>query len=61
MRNFLKLWFFPKGGGKLSKTKVEQIDVLRKFNFTKDSIDFCIQECMKQLEEWKKEVDQISM
>ena len=55
------MWFCPQGGGKLSKTKVEQIDALRKFNLTKDSIDFCIQECMKQLEEWKKEVDQISM
>ena len=47
MRSFLKLWFFPQGGGKLSKTKVEQMDALRKFNLTKDGINFCIQECMK--------------
>ena len=61
MRNFLKLWFFPQGGGKLSQRKNEQMDALRKFNLTKDGIEFRIQECMTQLTEWKKEVEQINM
>ena len=61
MKTYLKLWFFPQGGGKLSLRKKEQMHALRQFNLTRDGIEFRIQECMKQIEEWKKEVDQISM
>ena len=48
------MWFFPSGGGKLSKTKVQQLDALKRFNLTKTGIDGQIVECEKQLEEWKK-------
>ena len=54
LKFFLRLWFFPSGGGKLSKTKVQQLDALKKFNLTKTGIDCQIVECKKQLEEWKK-------
>ena len=49
---FLRLWFFPSGGGKLSRTKVEQLEVLKKFNLTKEGIDRQIMKCEEQLEEW---------
>ena len=35
LKHYLKLWFFPFGGGKLSKTKDEQMKALEKFNLTK--------------------------
>ena len=61
LQNYLKLWFFPHGGGKLSKTKVEQMGALRKFNLTKNGVANQIEECKKQLEEWKTELHQMSM
>ena len=61
LRNYLKLWLFPHGGGKLSKTKVEQMDALKKFNLTKNGVANRIEECKKQLEEWKTDLLRMNM
>ena len=39
LKIFLKLWFFPLGGGKLSYNKTKQLESLRQFNLTKDRVD----------------------
>jgi len=53
---YLKLWFFPHGGGKLTKTKTKQLEALQQFNLTKDGVNFQINECTKKLIAWKKEL-----
>ena len=59
MKNFLKLWYFPSKGGKLSKTKEEQFNALKAFNLTKEGVDDQINRCWKQLQQWNKEVDKL--
>ena len=49
MKIFLKLWQFPEGGGKLTKTKVQQMDALKKFNLTKNGIESRVEECKDQV------------
>jgi len=56
LKGFLKLWFFPLGGGKLSKTKKEQLEALNNFNLTKDGIDAQIKKNTKTLHEWKRDL-----
>ena len=53
LKLYLKLWFFRLGGGKVSLKKSEQLDALRQFNLTKEGIDNCISQCMKQFNDWK--------
>jgi len=48
LKNFLKLWYFPSGGGKLSKTKEDQLNALKAFNLTKEGVDDQIDCCSKQ-------------
>jgi len=55
--NELKLWYFPLGGGKLSRTKQEQLDALKQFNITKDGIDRRILECQNRLNSWVQKYD----
>ena len=59
LKNYLKLWFFPFGGGKLSKTKDEQMKALQKFNLTKQGVENRIIECRNQIDEWKLEYDEL--
>ena len=59
LKVFLRLWYFPHGGGKLSRTKPEQLEALKHFNLTKEGIDCRIQECLVKVEEWKKEIEEI--
>ena len=59
LKVFLRLWYFPHGGGKLSRTKPEQLEALKHFNLTKEGIDCRIQECLVKVEEWKKELEEI--
>ena len=49
LKVYLRLWYFPEGGGKLSKTKMEQMDALKKFNLTKDGVISRVEECKKQV------------
>ena len=53
---FLKLWFFPLGGGHLSRNKTEQLKVLKRFNLTKEGIDCRVTECEDQLQAWTREL-----
>ena len=59
LKNFLKLWYFPAGGGKLSMTKVKQLEALKAFNLTKEGVDDQIDRCKKQLQQWKREIDEL--
>ena len=59
LRMFLRLWYFPVGGGKLSKTKSKQLQVLKQFNLTEEGVNCHIQECLFKLQEWRKELKQI--
>ena len=56
LKIYLKLWFFPHGGGKLTKTKTKQLEALQQFNLTRDGVNFQINECTKKLIAWKKEL-----
>ena len=60
LKGFLKLWFFPLGGGKLSKTKKEQLEALNNFNLTKDGIDAQIKKNTKTLHEWKRDLEELN-
>ena len=53
---FLKLWFFPLGGGHLSRNKTEQLKVLKQFNLTKEGIDCRVTACEDQLIAWTREL-----
>ena len=57
LKIYLKLWYFPLGGGKLSRTKQEQLDALKQFNITKDGIDRRILECQNRLNSWVQKYD----
>ena len=59
LKNFLKLWYFPSGGGKLSKTKEDQLNALKAFNLTKEGVDDQIDCCSKQLQQWNREIDEL--
>ena len=59
LKIFLRLWFFPHGGGKLSKTKTEQLASLREFNLTKEGVDAQIAKTNEQLIVWKQELEQL--
>ena len=60
LKAFLKLWFFPYGGGKLSKTKKVQLLTLKKFNLTKNGIDEQVEKNLKTLDGWKREMEEIN-
>jgi len=60
LKGFLKLWFFPYGGGKLSKTKKEQLSTLKNFNLTKNGIDEQVEKNLKTLDGWKREMEEIN-
>ena len=58
LKMFLKLWFFPLGGGKLSKNKTVQLEALKQFNLTKEGVENRINESKQQIEKWRKEVEE---
>ena len=60
LKVYLRLWYFPDGGGKLSKTKPEQMDALTKFNLTKDGVMNRVEECKKQVGLWEAELHELS-
>ena len=60
LKIFLRLWFFPLGGGKLSKTKSEQLTSLRTFNLTKEGVDAQIEKSKEQLLIWKQELEELN-
>ena len=60
LRMFLRLWYFPVGGGKLSKTKSKQLEALKQFNLSQEGVNCCIKKCLEKLQEWKKELQQIA-
>ena len=39
LRMFLRLWYFPVGGGKLSKTKSKQLEALKQFNLSQEGVN----------------------
>jgi len=54
------LWYFPVSGGKLSKTKSEQLEALKQLNLSQEGVNCCIKGCLEKLQEWKKELQQIA-
>ena len=56
LKIYMKLWFFPHGGGKLTKNKPNQLEALQQFNLTRDGVNTQINECTKKVIAWKNEL-----
>ena len=60
LRNFLLLYHFPTGGGKLSANRKEQFEALQEFPLTKESLKSRIERAQKEVDAWKLEHTRLS-
>ena len=59
-RAFLKLFFFPHGGGKLSKKRTEIIESLSEFDITQDLVDRKVNQAKQTIKQWQDEMSKLS-